>query len=756
MENLRTVRQNIPNDSAKAHVSGASVFIDDRVSFSHELFVGYVGSSIACGELIDIDFNEALKVPGVHSVYTAQDFHHNRWGTIKQDQPILAEKQINHYDEPICIIAAETREALREAKKKIAIKYNIAEPVFTIEQAIQNKMFLYEATPLKIGDPEVKLKSAPYRRQGEIDIKGQEHFYLESQSSIAYPLENEQIEVHSSSQHPTETQHVCAHALGLNYHQVVCIVKRMGGGFGGKESQAAPFAAMAALVAHKTKRPARIVLSKDEDMQTTGKRHPFKIFYDVGFNEQGQILAIEAKLFADGGAYTDLSPSILDRALFHFDGCYFLENAKIEGFVCKTNRSSNTAFRGFGGPQGNMAIEIILEEVAQFLKKDSFEVRSHNLYLKEKNNTTPYGQVIEANVLPELFSQIVNTSEYHKRLKDIEKFNNSNVEYTRGISVTGVKFGIAFTAKFLNQGSALVHIHRDGTVQVSTGATEMGQGVNTKIAQVVAEALQISIDDVKIMPTSTEKNANTSPTAASSGADINAAAAKKACDLILARINQLKTDLGNKKKVDDEFFIVPDQLQNLSFKNWIDIAYKNRVSLSELAHFKTEGIGFDKKTGKGIPFKYFTQGVAVSEVEIDNFTGQCKVIRSDLLMDLGQMINPGIDLGQVTGAFIQGMGWVTSEDLYYDNSGKLISHSPTTYKIPNIQDIPRKFNVGFIENPEHKENIYRSKAVGEPPFLLATSIFTAIKNAIYRRTQKIVKLDSPATPERILFSLEDV
>lgn len=749
-----SVGKNIPTDSAKNHVTGASIFIDDRTPQKDELYVGYVGSPIACGEILEINFEDAKKVPGFHSAYIAKDLTHNKWGTIVKDQPILADKIVNHYDEPVCIIAAESREALRQAKSKVHIKITPHKASFSIDEAISEKKFLYQAVPLKSGNSEEKLKNSPHRLQGTFDIGGQEHFYLESQASIAYPLEGGMIEVHSSSQHPTETQHVCAHALGLSFHQVVCVVKRMGGGFGGKESQAAPFAAMAALVAQKTKKAARIVLSKDEDMQTTGKRHPFKIFYDVGFDDNGKVIALEAKLYADGGAYTDLSPSILDRALFHMDGIYFLESSKLEGWVCKTNRSSNTAFRGFGGPQGTLAMENILEEIAQALKLDAQEVRRKNIYQKEKNNITPFGQKVEANLLPDLFEKVLSSAEYEKRKHEIQKFNFSNNDKTRGISCTGVKFGIAFTAKHLNQGSALVHILTDGTVQVSTGATEMGQGVNTKIAQVVASTLNLAADQIKVLTTSTEKNANTSPTAASSGTDINAAAAEKACKLILERLSDLKTKIKNKSKLDDEFFPHIENIEELSWRQLVDIAYRNRISLSELAHFKTEGIGFDKKSGKGTPFKYFTQGVALTEVEIDNFTGQSKVLRVDLIMDLGQMINPGIDSGQVTGAFIQGMGWVTSENLFYGENGKLISHSPTTYKIPNIQDTPRIFNISFMDNPEHKENIFRSKAVGEPPFLLSSSVFTALKNAIYNRTGKMSRISSPATPECILFALD--
>jgi len=770
-----SIGQNIPHDSSRGHVSGGSVFIDDRPLTQKEVYVLPIGVPAAAGILKNIDTRAALAATGVLAAYTAKDFHHNNWGTIVPEQPILVLDKIGYYDEPAVILVGTSMDELLRAKALVKFEIESAPAILSIDAAIEKKSFLYKANAFICGQADEALKKAPHRLQGAFECGGQEHFYMESQACIAYPMEDGQVEIHSSSQHPSETQHVVAEALGLNLHEVVCIVKRMGGGFGGKESQAAPFAAMAALAASKLNRPARLCLSKDDDMVMTGKRHPFKNFYEVGFDKDGRILSLKAQLYADAGAYADLSSSILDRAMFHIDGAYFLPNAHIEGYACRTNFHSNTAFRGFGGPQGTMTIESIIEDIAAYLKLDAFDIRQLNCYGKETNNVTHYGQKLDHNPLPELFSRIKQDSEYLQRRQEIETFNKLNNGKVRGLSVTATKFGIAFTARFLNQGNALVNVHKDGTVQVSTGATEMGQGVNTKTQQIVAHAFGISAEThVKVMTTSTEKNHNTSPTAASSGSDINGAAALKACVEIKKRLVWLFQNIiaqtamndiaecppfAEEKLKMDEFVFENNQVKHLptgTTQKWQDLvkqAYFNRISLGEYAHFKTDGLGFDKARSLGTPFNYFTNGVAVSEVQLDTWTGEYKVLRSDILMDLGRPLNPGIDKGQVTGAFIQGMGWVTSEKLFYNKDGRLLSHSPTTYKIPNIQDTPRVFNVEFIENNENKQNVHRSKAVGEPPFLLGISVWTALKDALKYKTTKVPALRSPATPEELLMEI---
>ncbi len=769
-----SIGKNIPHDSSFGHVTGQSVFIDDRPKMRNEVYVLPVGVPASAGRLLKVDTSQALKSPGVLAAFTAQDLAHNRWGSIVAEQPILVDNQIGYYDEPAALLVGESMDDLLRARPLVKFEIERASGILSIDQAIEQQSFLYKANPFSTGDADGALMKAPHTLSGCFEVGGQEHFYMESQASIAYPLEDGQVEIHSSSQHPSETQHVVAEALGLSLHQVVCIVKRMGGGFGGKESQAAPFAAMAALVASRLKRPARLCLSKDDDMQMTGKRHPFKNFFEVGFDENGRILALKAKLYADAGAYFDLSSSILDRAMFHIDGAYYLPNAFIEGYACRTNFHSNTAFRGFGGPQGTMTIESIIEDIAAYLKKDSLEIRKLNCY-QAQNNVTHYGQKIEHNPLPELFSQLESDGQYQKRREEIQEFNRTSTGKIRGLSLTASKFGIAFTARFLNQGNALVNIHKDGSIQASTGATEMGQGVNTKIQQVLAHAFGVPVAQVKVMATSTEKNHNTSPTAASSGADINCSAALKAAEALKLRLawlyqNILSGTLMNEinecpplqvEKIQmTEFEFRDSQIHHLpsggkiAFQELVKRAYLNRMSLGEYAHYKTEGLGFDKVRGQGTPFQYFTNGVALSEVQIDTWTGECKVLRTDILMDLGRPLNPGIDRGQVTGAFIQAMGWVTSEKLSYSSDGHLLSHSPTTYKIPNIQDTPRTFNVEFIENPHNTQNIHRSKAVGEPPFLLGISVWTAIKDALRSRSGGVIpQLKSPATPEEVLMEL---
>ena len=749
-----SIGKNVAHDSSIGRVTGRSVFIDDRAPIQGEIQVGVVGVPVAAGRLKGISAQRAELIPGVLGIFTAKDLSHNQWGTIIKHQPILVEDQIGHMHEPAVVVAAKTREALIKACRLIEIECEEAKPVFTIDEAISKEDFLYEATPFVQGDVEKALKEADHTLKQDFECGGQEHFYLESQATVAIPLENGQMEIHSSSQHPTETQHVVAHALGLPYHYVTCTVKRMGGGFGGKESQAAPFAAMAALVASKFNRPARLVLSKDDDMRMTGKRHPFKNFYEVGFSKDGEITALKANLYSDAGAYADLSSSIMERAMFHIDSAYYIPHVHITGKCCKTNHHSNTAFRGFGGPQGALTMEALIEDIAKIVGKDPAEIRKINLYGQGKRNLTPYGQIIDHNPLPEITDRILKESDYNKIRKEIDIFNAKKNGKVRGIALSYTKFGIAFTAKFLNQGNALVNLHLDGTVRASTGATEMGQGVNTKIQQVIAHAFGISVKDVQLMPTSTDKNHNTSPTAASSGSDINSAAALMACDKIKRRLQILLHKFWNGEVFDDvkeielnyegdldhiEFIdnkiVDTNSNKEISFKEAITIAYLNRISLGGYAFFKTENLGFDKKKCEGRAFNYFTNGAAVCVVELDEYTGEMKVLKTRILMDLGRPLNPGIDRGQVTGAFIQGMGWVTHESLVYSDKGVLLSHSPTTYKIPSIQDTPREFVIDFIENNENKQAVHRSKAVGEPPFLLGGTVFCAIKDALSYRTK---------------------
>jgi xanthine dehydrogenase large subunit len=767
------IGKNIRHDSSLGHVSGESVFVDDRPITNNEVFVGLITSPVAKGKLKSINWDLALEHEDCLGVWTSKDLVAKKWGAIIHEQPILVEEQISYMDEVIAIFASKTRESISQIQKLFELDIVEEEPIFSIKEAAKNKNIIFKSpTPFVQGDVGKAMSKATHRLKGTFICGGQEHFYMESQACVAYPMEHGQVEVHSSSQHPSETQRVVAEALGVPFHHVVCVVKRMGGGFGGKESQGAPIAAYAALIATKLHKPARLILSKDDDMKITGKRHPFENNYEVGFDDDGKILALVATLQSDGGAYADLSSSILERGMFHLDGAYFLKNCFIEGICYRTNNHSNTAYRGFGGPQGTMTIESILEDIAVHLKKDSYEIRDINKYQGD-DVKTPYGQDVENNMLPELFKGLYDKSDYLNRLEEIKEFNSKNYGKIRGLSMTATKFGIAFTARFLNQANALINVHLDGTVQVSTGATEMGQGVNTKIQQIVAHAFGIDFNDVQVMTTSTEKNHNTSPTAASSGSDINGAAALAACNKIKAKLTTLAKDMMAGKvsndlveyevgrgEIDSDIKFIKGKIKSitlgkeLELKDVVQAAYFNRISLGSRAHYKTPGLGFSKDTVEGKAFNYFTQGTAVTEVQICEYTGEVKLLRSDIYMDLGRSLNPGIDRGQVTGAFTQGTGWVTTENLVYSEKGHLLTHSPTTYKIPNIQDTPRIFNIDFITNDDNECNVHRSKAVGEPPFLLGISAWTAVKNALsYRSNGEIVQISSPATNETVLNEL---
>lgn len=787
----------IPHDSALSHVSGESEFIDDRPPVRGELYLGVVMSTRAHARIRRIDASAALRLPGVVGVYTHQDVAHNLWGTIFQDQPLLVDGVTQFYGESVAVVACDRRELVAQAKGLVRVEYDDLPPILSIEAARKQRSFIGPSRKIVRGDVDAALKGSPHRLRGKIIIQGADHFYLESQASIAYPAEGGRVEIHSSSQHPTEVQHVAAHALGIPDNDVVCVVKRMGGAFGGKESQAAPYAALAALVAHRTGRAARLVLGKDEDMIMTGKRNPFEIEYDVAFTSEGRILGLDAQLFSDGGAYADLSTAIMERAMLHSDNAYYLPAARITGQVCKTHFHPHTAFRGFGGPKGVAMIENAIEEIARFLGKDALDIRKLNCYGDGERSITPYGQVLENNLLPQLFESLEKKTEYRKRRREIAEFNRGSRTHAKGLSLTAVKFGISFTTRFLNQGNALVNVHRDGTLQVSTGATEMGQGVNTRISAIVAEAFGLAPSDVRIMPTSTEKNHNTSPTAASSGADLNGAAALAASRKILGRLAALalrvfdipaekravhtaapgtapEVELGEdavdgsaleRVRFEGGFvFDHRDPKRRIAFTDLVREAYLNRVALGDYAFYKIPGIQYDKVQGKGTPFFYFTQGVAASEVLIDRCTGELKVTRVDILMDLGRPISIGIDRGQVTGAFVQGMGWVTTENLFYSPEGKLISHSPSTYKIPSVQDTPRVFNVDLMENLGNTKSVRGSKAVGEPPLLLALSVWTAAKDAIASARASHSGSDSgvgalpprikiPATNEEILLAL---
>lgn len=770
-----------PHDSAHLHVAGESVYVDDRPFMPNELHVGLWYSPHAQARIVKIDISEAQKSPGVSCVVTAADLHHNSWGSIISEQPFLAHSHVNFVGEVIAVVGADSQTNLKIALSLINVEFEIGKAILSIDEAIQAGSFIGAPKLIERGDAPSNLSTSLHRLQGQLRIKGADHFYLENQAAIAYPLEDGHFEIHSSTQHPTETQTLVAEALGIPLSSVTCIAQRLGGGFGGKETQAAPFAVYAALVAQKTKRPARLVLTKDDDMLITGKRNPYQIDYEVGFDEMGTIMALRAHFYGDGGAYADLSPSILERALFHADNAYFIPHIKLEGQVCRTNFHPHTAFRGFGGPKGVALIEHIMEEIGHHLSIDALDIRKINCY-QGPNNITPYGQIVKNNLLPELFLDLEERCDYRQRRHQIDAWNKDPNNNPRGLSLTAIKFGISFTTRFLNQAHSLVHVYRDGSIQVATGGVEMGQGVQARIRTLLCEEFGVSEAHVRVMPTSTDKSANTSPTAASSGTDLNGSAALVAAHKIkqrlasiflqLMRLNPAQwpqhtaplasmpeleitpCDLNDVVFANNQVFLASSPKKSIGFIELVNAAYLSRVALSDYGFYKTPGLAFNKLTSQGDAFLYFTQGVAASEVEIDQWSGEVKIARTDILMDLGNPINDALDRGQIAGAFVQGLGWVTSESLYYNKNGALISHSPSTYKIPSIHDIPRIFNIDLVKNPHNTVNIRGTKAVGEPPLMLCFSVWNAIKNALsYRIAQPFPCLPIPANNEAILRAL---
>ncbi len=765
---MTSVGRSLPHDSAQGHVTGEAHYVEDLPRYEGELWVDFVGAPITAGRITKLDLAEARNLPGVTAVLTHRDLPGvNHFGPIFADEPFLVEDQVQYLCQPVVVIAAESRAVARRARRLVRFVCEETKPLLTIEEALAANSFLGPDRRIERGHVAQSLADAPHTISGEFESGGQEQFYFESQASLAVPGEQGQIRVISSTQNPTETQAVVAEALGLRLHEVVCECKRMGGGFGGKETQSAIPAVMAALVALHTGRPARIVFSKHDDMLITGKRHACKTWYRVGFDDRGKILAASFDFVSNGGAFADLSTSVMERTMLHADNAYFLPTVSIRGRIARTNLPPNTAFRGFGGPQSVVVIENVLQEIAQTLGIDALDVRRINVYRDgdPDRNLTPYGQIVRDHVLAELFANLENSCDYRRRMKEISQFNAKSRTQVRGLALTAVKFGISFTTKFLNQGNALVNVYTDGSVQVSTGGTEMGQGLNTKIRQLVADEFGIGPEQVLLMSTSTEKNHNTSPTAASAGTDLNGAAAIAACQQIKERMADFAAELfadsqaGLVKAPDQVRFVeghlwdlrIADPAHRIPFEAFCNQARRERVDLGARGFYATPGVDFNRETGRGNPFFYFTMGVAATEVVIDRFTGDLTLERVDLLMDVGQMINPGVDRGQVIGGLIQGIGWCTTEELRYDQTGRLLTTGPTTYKIPNVTDLPRTLNVAFLENPKHQVNVRLSKAVGEPPLLLGISAWAAVKHAMSQlNPDQIARLKLPATNEEIL------
>jgi xanthine dehydrogenase large subunit len=773
--------KSLPHDSAREHVTGEAIYLDDRVPIANELHVDFVGSPLAHGRIKKIDVSAARQVAGIVGVYTHADVPgENTFGPVFHDEELLAKSECQHVGQPVVVLAGTSVEALRTAKGLVRIEVEPLPAVLTIEEAIAKKQFIGPTRRIKHGDVEAAFAKAEHVLDGTLTSGGQEHFYLEPQSALAIPGEAGQVTIHSSTQNPTEIQAMAACCLGLRQNQVICECRRMGGGFGGKETQAAHPALLAALVASKTRRPARLVLSCDQDMQFTGKRHPYFSRYRVAFSADGVITGLKIDFFSNGGFSADLSLAVMERTLLHAENAYSIPHVDFSGTVCRTNLPSNTAFRGFGGPQAVAVMENIIEEIAVYLGLDAYEVRRRNCYGEAGRDVAPYGQRFTGSDLPQLLEQLAKTARYKERLAAIRAFNsgahhgaeqaNGSVtkgvpgSFIKGISLVPVKFGISFTRKTMNQANALVNLYLDGTIQVSTGGTEMGQGLNTKIRQLVADQFDLPVEAVLVLPTSTDKNNNTSPTAASASTDLNGAAAARACEVLRQRLAEVAALRLVPKGMEPSavhvsfesgtVFDVRKPDVRLTFRELVRLAHEERVNLGERGFFATPDIGFDWQIGKGNPFRYYTCGCAVAEVLIDRYTGDVKVPRVDILMDLGRPINPAIDMGQVTGGFIQGMGWATTEALHYTSAGELLSHSPTTYKVPNVTDVPAEFNVTFLDPSSNPVNIYGSKAVGEPPLLLGVAVWTAIKHALsFVSGGQVPKLDLPATNEEILCRL---
>jgi xanthine dehydrogenase large subunit len=744
-----------PHESAHLHVAGEATYVDDIREAAGTLHCALGLSERAHARIRSIDLECVRAAPGVVAVLTAADIPgENDCGPIVHDDPILADGLVQYVGQPVFAVVATSYRAARRAARAAAIDYDDLPAVLTPQEAKARGSYVIPPLRLVRGDPAAAIANAPHRLAGEWFVGGQEHFYLEGQVAYAIPKEDGCLRVHCSTQHPTEMQNVVAHALGLRFNQVTVEMRRMGGGFGGKESQSALFACVAAVAAHRLGRPVKLRLDRDDDMTITGKRHCFHYQYEVGFDDDGRILGAKVEMCSRAGFSADLSGPVATRALCHFDNAYYLSDVDIAALAGKTNTQSNTAFRGFGGPQGAIAIEYILDNVARALGRDPLDVRRVNFYGKGTRDTTPYGMKVEDNVIHEIVADLEASSDYRARRAAIREFNAASPTLKKGIALTPAKFGISFNVVHYNQAGALVHVYTDGSILVSHGGTEMGQGLNTKVAQVVAHELGVSLAHVRATAADTSKVANTSATAASTGADINGKAAQDAARQLRERLAAFAAHKygGNASDVGFEADEVRANGHAIAFADLVAQAYQARVQLWSDGFYATPKIHWDRATLTGRPFFYFAYGAAVSEVVVDTLTGEWKLLRADVLHDAGASINPAIDLGQVEGAFVQGMGWLTFEELWWDAAGRLMTHAPSTYKIPAVNDCPPDFRVRLYDNPNVEDTVLRSKAVGEPPLLLPFSVFFAIRDAIAAAGDGKVPppLRAPATGEAIL------
>ncbi len=751
----------IPHESSEKHVSGEAIYTDDIPEPKGLLHLAVGMSSKAHARISSIDLGAVRAAPGVIDVMTADDIPgDNNCGPVVADDPVFAPGLVQYVGQAVFAVAAMTVEQARKAAKLGLIEYEELEPILDVRKALAAGSFVLPSASIKRGDSTAAIAGAAHRLKGSVSIGGQDHFYLEGQIAMATPAEDGDLFVYSSTQHPGEVQQLVAAAIGRESKDVVVECRRMGGGFGGKESQPALIACIAGLMAQKTGRPCKLRLDRDDDMIMTGKRHDFEIDYDVGFADNGRIEGIEFMFASRCGMSADLSGAINDRTMFHCDNAYFLENATIVSHRCKTNTVSNTAFRGFGGPQGMFGIECVVDDIARHLGKDPLDVRRENFYGIGERDTTQYLQTVDDNVIHEIVDELEKSSDYRRRVDEIRQFNQAHELLKRGIALTPVKFGISFTATHLNQAGALLHIYTDGTVHLNHGGTEMGQGLFTKVAQVVAEELQIDIDRIKITASDTSKVPNASATAASSGSDLNGKAAQAAARTIKKRL--IKFAAKHYSVAEDEVVFENNEVQigdqRVPFQELVHQAWFARTSLSATGFYSTPQINYDRSTLSGRPFFYYAYGAAVAEVIIDTLTGEHRLLRVDILHDCGKSLNPAIDMGQVEGGFIQGVGWLTSEELCWNTDGELKTHAPSTYKIPTCSDLPVDFRVRLLESTANREDtIHRSKAVGEPPLMLSLSVFHALRDAVASvgGNNRMPGLQAPATPESVLNAVSE-
>lgn len=751
--------QSVAHESARHQVMGLAPYVDDLPELRGTLHAAPILSPVAHGKLRGVDTTMARAMPGVVDVVLAADIPGDPLlATFVHDEPIFARDTVQHVGQVIGLVLAETVMQARRAARAVQLDIEALPAVLTARAAHAAQSYVLPPVTVKRGEPEQAMKAAKHTLSGSFEVGGQEHFYLEGQIAYAIPQEQQQWLIHSSTQHPGEIQHWVAHALGLDNHRVRIECRRMGGGFGGKETQAGHLAVWAVLAAFKTGRPVKLRLDRDDDFMVTGKRHPFAYDYTVGFDDEGLITALDLTLLAECGFSADLSGPVADRAVFHSDNAYFLSDVRIASYRCKTNTQSHTAFRGFGGPQGVIAIETILGDIARQLGRDPLDVRLRNLYGITERNVTHYQMTVEDNILQPLMHKLAQTARYRERRAEIAAWNSKNSVLKKGLAITPVKFGISFTATLFNQAGALVHVYNDGSVLVNHGGTEMGQGLHTKVAQIVADELGLPFERVLVSASDTARVPNASATAASSGTDLNGRAAQFAARSIRENLAAFVAGLQGCGAGEVRFAggKIHAAGSTRDFREVVKAAYANRIQLWSDGFYRTPKIHYDKTTLTGRPFYYFAYGAACCEVAIDTLTGESRVLAVDILHDVGHSINPAIDIGQIEGGFIQGMGWLTTEELIWNADGKLATHAPSTYKIPATGDVPARLRVDFWPEPNREDNVFGSKAVGEPPFMLAIAVWEAIRDAVAAtRTDGRVSMSAPATAERVWRALQD-